>query len=1060
MWRAPWIADRRPPADEALSLFLRQPIPTYIADLTAIVADLQALEVSTLADLERLLMAQPARVRHYLAQVHITAANPAALALMEADTVEGFADHFIELFTDESIKAVRGALLQMAQGKEELAVEIPMRSAGGRPMVVRFLIRALVAGDMRTIICNLFEITQWRRAEEALNRERHTLMGSPIYTFRWRNAPGWPMESVSPNIVQLGYSPAALLSGALPFIAIIHAEDRSRLIDEVARLSTSREHGYEQEYRIVTADGEVRWVYDYTSIVRGVANEVTHFDGILLDITARKLEEEARARSERELSAILDNMQDTFYRTDQQGRLVMVSASVLSFLGYGSDELLGRPLAELYYEADGRDKFLQQLNNAGGKLQHHLTYLRHKNGNPVWVSTNAQYYRTSSGEIGGVEGTTRDVTQMILAQNALRQSRAMLQQVLDATPTRIFWKDREARYLGCNRALLEDSGYGSVAELLGRTDFEMPWARYAELYRQDDFAVMTSGRPKLHIEEHYLRQDGQRGWLRTNKVPLTDADGAIIGVLGTFEDITHYRLAIEALQQSEARLHEAQTVARIGSYDFDVVNDRLYWSAEVYRLFGQTPQRFTPTIERFLQLIHPDDRERLARIIDHGLSSGEFLPVEYRAPQPNGRVDTHLLQWQALQNEQGRVIRVHGSVQDISERKVIEQTLIAAKEQAELASRAKSSFLANMSHEIRTPMNGIQGFLQLLARTGLDSEQSDYVETIGKSLGDLMAIINDILDFSRIESGKMDLHRRPFELLDAVADVVSLFQVSAAANGLRMEMMFERDTPQLIEGDPIRLRQILGNLLGNAIKFTPQGTITLKMSQARGGREPMLRFEVLDTGIGIDASRRDELFEAFSQLHTPDLRSSGGTGLGLTIARRLVELMGGEIGMHNREGGGSCFWFTLPYTLPTTKTTSRSTQGAAWAETFPGYRVLVADDNAINRKLITTLLGKLEATVVEACDGEEAVAVALAQPIDIILMDIRMPRLDGVAASVRIRELLGEGCPPIVALTAHVLPHEQEHFRNAGMSGCLTKPVLERELCELLQQWYRPKPGH
>jgi CheY-like chemotaxis protein len=339
--------------------------------------------------------------------------------------------------------------------------------------------------------------------------------------------------------------------------------------------------------------------------------------------------------------------------------------------------------------------------------------------------------------------------------------------------------------------------------------------------------------------------------------------------------------------------------------------------------------------------------------------------------------------------------------------------------------------------------------VNLLSRTSLDSEQRDYVETLKISMGDLLAIVNDILDFSRIESNKLSIHNVEFDLLEAISDVVSLFSVSATAKGLQLNMALDGAVPLTVECDPVRLRQVLSNLISNAVKFTEQGEINLRVSvDSSQGDDFILRFEVEDSGVGIDAADAALLFEAFTQMHAD---MGGGTGLGLAISRRLLELMGGDISVKPCRCGGSIFSFTLPVKRLQQDARAYPLHESPELENFSGKRVLVVDDNAINRKLITTLLGKMGVATVEAEDGHAALACHQGDCFDLILMDIRMPGMDGVEATRRIR--MSEDRQqriPIIALTAHALPHERETFILAGMDDCLAKPIREDELVALL----------
>ncbi|MBK8004751.1 MAG: response regulator [Gemmatimonadetes bacterium] len=397
---------------------------------------------------------------------------------------------------------------------------------------------------------------------------------------------------------------------------------------------------------------------------------------------------------------------------------------------------------------------------------------------------------------------------------------------------------------------------------------------------------------------------------------------------------------------------------------------------------------------------------------------------------------------------------------DLTERQQADREVAEARERAEAATRAKSAFLATMSHEIRTPMNGVLGMAELLLHEDLAPAQREMVDTIHRSGAHLLGVLNDILDFSKVGGLSSPSRPSPFDPTRATRDVVALLRAAAEAKGLALLFRAEPGTPAAVQGDPGRVRQVLTNFIGNAIKFTREGTIWVTLGPAGAGGG--LRLAVRDTGIGIPADRLDAVFESFAQAHTSTAREYGGTGLGLAICRQLAELMGGRVGVESAPGEGSTFWCELPLPTyigaePAAAPPAPVRPAAPPPATGAGTRVLLADDTSVNLAVATRMLKKLGCRVDTAVDGAEALAKARAGGYDLVLLDCNMPVLDGFGAARAIRALAGEMAQvPIVALTASVTAEEHRLCREAGMDAVLAKPVTIEQLRELLAERTAP----
>ena len=585
------------------------------------------------------------------------------------------------------------------------------------------------------------------------------------------------------------------------------------------------------------------------------------------------------------------------------------------------------------------------------------------------------------------------------------------------------------------------------------------------------------------IEHGMIRPDGSICYIISRGEPIYNEQGQVVKLVGTITDISDRKQAEDLLRKSESALVEAQWVAHIGNWGFDVQNQKINWSKELFLMFGHDPSEPEPAYADYLQLIHPDDRSLLQSLVERAIADGTPYSIDYRVVLSDGSMRYHEGRGEVEQNDLKQVIRLFGTAKDITDRKLAEIALAQAKEAAESAAKAKSEFLANMSHEIRTPMNGVLGMAQLLSTTNLDSEQQDFVQTIRDSGSALLTIINDILDFSKIESGMLNLEERAFVLEDVMVSVFSLLRKQALDKDISLQYSISPDVPAGLLGDSSRLRQILINLVGNAIKFTKQGGVSISVSSSQQVVDRTvkcrLQFAIKDTGIGIDRDQIDRLFQAFTQADASISRKYGGTGLGLAICKRLTELMGGTIWVESRGyiGGsppldwevmsegldrGSIFYFTLiakvisiseeaPTNVDRDPQVEETVTPPELTEVSP-LRILLAEDDFVNQKLALFFLKKLGYAADVANNGREVLDLLRLKPYDLILMDMQMPEMDGIAATKIIREEL-ESQPWIVAVTANALSDDRQACLAAGMNDFLTKPIQIEDIDRVLSEY-------
>jgi PAS domain S-box-containing protein len=579
----------------------------------------------------------------------------------------------------------------------------------------------------------------------------------------------------------------------------------------------------------------------------------------------------------------------------------------------------------------------------------------------------------------------------------------------------------------------------------------------AELERNQQFlAVLAAGQPVPQGGENIWRAvtpAGEAVYFEGRSSPIRGADGAVLGAVAVLRDVTERRQAAEALQQSEQKLRGLFQLAPVGIARTDM-NGRYVEFNEAFReTCGYTEEELKAL--DYWKLTPPeydqDEAAQLASLED----TGRYGPYEKEYIRKDGsRVPLRLNG--LLIEGPGEEKFIWSIVEDITEQRRTEAVLIEARNAAEAATVAKSEFLANMSHEIRTPLTGMLGFAGLLEDLdGLPPTAKTYVDRIATSGQALLSVVNDILDFSKLDADRIELDPHPFDPAALVSETLELVGAEAARKGLLVSSEIQGMLPAAVYADGARVRQVLLNLLTNAIKFTEKGAVSVTAGYlAESGR---LRISVTDTGVGIPEDRLGRLFQRFSQIDGSTTRQYGGTGLGLAISKGLVEKMNGQIEVESREGEGSTFWFTVD--APPTELEQAP---AAPARRLPddgvaAARILVVDDVVVNRELVRTMLSPFGYDLVEAASGAEAVAAAMAAPFDLILMDLQMPGMDGLSATRAIRQTCeANRATPIVALSANVLPVHLAECAQAGMDDHIAKPIVPAELLTKIARWTAP----
>jgi two-component system sensor histidine kinase/response regulator len=665
------------------------------------------------------------------------------------------------------------------------------------------------------------------------------------------------------------------------------------------------------------------------------------------------------------------------------------------------------------------------------------------------VQSNCRVTDDETGRTIKMVGTVLDITERKRAEEALIESDRRFRDLFYDAPVGYHEIDIEGRITCVNTTELLMLGYSSE-EMIGHHVWE--FIGEAEIARKTFAEKLAGIKPLGNVERSFRRKDGTFMEVQLDDQMLKDPSGRIIGIRATMLDITERKRIDEELKTNEMRMSEAQRIAHLGSWDYDAVTGEVKWSEELWRILGLDQREFGLSFEEFLAMVHPDDHYLVKSIYEKSRESKVDFRYVYRLIHPDGTVRVLRADGRVICDEHGQVVKITGTTQDITEQKRVEDDLEQARDAALESTRLKSEFLANMSHEIRTPMNGVIGMTGLLLDTSLTAEQRDFTETINASAESLLTVINDILDFSKIEAGKLRIEKVDFDVAPVVEGPLELLAERAQAKGIEIASLIHSDVPLLLRGDAGRLRQIVTNLLGNAVKFTEAGEVVLCVTkESETPTHATLRFAITDTGIGISEKAQRKLFQAFVQADGSTTRKYGGTGLGLAISRQLVELMGGEIGVDSKPGAGSTFWFTVRLE----KRTDNPAAAYPRRIELDGLRVLVVDDSQTNRRIIEHQLASWGMHSTCVASGAEALKalrreVGAGNSYELAILDMQMPEMDGITLARTIKSDPAVSDTRLLMMTSLGLRTDCEALRQEGICRCLIKPVKQSILFDAL----------
>ncbi|HRX71724.1 MAG: PAS domain S-box protein [Gammaproteobacteria bacterium] len=1111
--------------------------------------------------------------------------NPAALALLGYSEEEVIGANQHRLFharrPDGSVyPSEECPVFQTLRDGQRREIEDAFINKDGQSFPISLLVTPILEQEIIDgAIVSFRDISERRRAEQALTRSSEELRQAQAMA----HVGSWRLDIVANELS--GSEEAYRIFGVPPytpltldmFIDILHPDDREAVL--AAWQAALHGEPYDIEHRIV-ADGQIKWVRERAEIRLDAHGCPIEGIGTVQDITQQ------RNTTDR-LQTLLDTASDGIHILDEDGNVVEFSQSFSRMLGYAAEETALLNVTD-WDAMIPREKLVERLCEFIRAPATFETKHRRKDGSIFDAEINAKGI-----ELGGrsyLYASSRDISERKRIEADLREIRNRLSVVVNTIPDLIWLKDIEGTYLACNREF--EAFFGAREnKIVGKTDYDFVPKPLADFFRENDRAALESGEVHINEEEVVYRSDGRRAFLETRKVPVADADGRILGVLGIGRDITERKQAeqraIEANQQLRSalnRLELATKAADIGIWYWDLADNTLTWDERLYGMYAVPDEiRASGLSYEFWQSrCHPDDLPRveqelaaavagdrafdsafrillpdqtvrhiqaaaiverdesgravrmvginrditepkqaeekiagLASIVESssdaiisedldgtiltwnraaeqlfGYTSDEAVgrSITMLIPEERGSEEQTLLaqvrrgeavpQYETLRRPRGgsdipvavtlspivdaqdRIVGASKIVRDITERKQAESALQAAKEAADSASRAKSEFIANMSHEIRTPMNAIIGLSGLgLGLPGLSTRLREYLSKIQSSSKALLFIINDILDFSKIEAGRLELDSATFNLEDVLHNVADLFSIGAEQKGVELVFELAPDVPQHLQGDPLRLGQIMNNLVGNAVKFTEAGEVHVKVSclssTSSGGEESAkLSFAVRDTGIGISLEQQEHLFKAFQQADGSVTRRFGGTGLGLTISKHLVQRMGGELTLDSELGQGSCFSFVLDLPVAGPPLANRTHAG------LHGTHVLVVDDLDTSREMLREILLSWHFKVAEAASGREALERLMQasespdQAFDLVLLDWMMPQMDGVTVARRVRELVAAGvlpkAPVVMMITAYSRDQLLREIHELPLATILTKPVTPSRLFDAI----------
>ena len=907
----------------------------------------------------------------------------------------------------------------------------------------------------------LEDITEWKKTQFNLAESEHRFHvlaeNVPGVLFEWNKKTDGPtyFSYLSPKIYELFGIPAEEMIRVSEYM---HPSDVTALLESI-RHAIRTQTPWTFEGRLLVPGQPLRWFQSNATLTAHSADEIT-YSGILLDITALKLAKSALRESDMRWRLAVAGFGDGAWERNFTTDEMHYSTSYKSMLGYQAEEFPSvakkwHSHVHLDDRAAAAAAFERHLQGESPLYasQHRLLC---KDGTYVWVlSRGIITERDAQGQPLIFTGSNTDISELKKAETALEASSRRLSTVISNFQAGLVLEDENRNIVLVNDALCELLRVPtSPAQLIGKAGAWL--AEKSKLYfkNPDQYSsrIATLLDDKKPVAGDVLvTNDGRI--LQRDFTPIYDQD-RYIGQLWKFEDITVRTKAEEDLKLSEEKYRGIIENMSMGLIEADLQENLLYANESFCEMTGFRSHEFTDSWFSQLQLSSQDLElvESKAGLRQYGIADSYEIAITTKS----GAAKWLLMSGAPLYDDAQKLVGTIGICLDVTPQKRLEASLREAKAVAEVSTRVKQDFLANMSHEIRTPMNAILGMSQLLVKTSLDDSQASYLNAIRSSAENLLVIINNILDLSKIEAGRMTVEKIGFSLKEVCAQVEKTLLYKAEEKGLSFISNIADQIPAVLIGDPYRITQILLNLAGNSVKFTDKGAIniTCAMVEPPANGEALIEVTVQDTGVGIDAEYLAQIFDDFSQEDSTITRKFGGTGLGLGISKKLVELLGGELAIESQKNEGTTSRFTLRLPVGEDEEAPHKDGGdvSELQHALCGKRILLVEDNVFNRMLAKIFLTNAEMDVTEAENGQVAVTLAQGQRFDLILMDVQMPVMNGYEATAFLRNELSFTIP-IIALTANAISGEREKCLDAGMNDYLTKPFQEASLIKMVYDW-------